>query len=109
MQLLWAAAAVKEKTNKWRSGLVPKTIKDMKNRDLPKPSLKAYACTEWTFDTPKRPNGTDLWATYNPPYKVRLLGVGVTRGPWGEATGCPKPCLTLVPRKRAPEEGQGIA
>ena len=37
---------------------------------LPKPILKDTAFMEWTFwDTLKRPNGTDLWATYNPPKK----------------------------------------
>ena len=34
----------------------------MKDEDLPKPILKAYAFTEWTWDPPKRPNGADLWA-----------------------------------------------
>ena len=37
---------------------------------LPKPILKDTAFMEWTFwDTLKRPNGTDLWVTYNPPKK----------------------------------------
>ena len=30
-------------------------------RVSPFPILRAYAFTEWSFDTPKRPNGTDLW------------------------------------------------
>ena len=43
-------------------GLIPKGYMDMKDKDLPKPILKAYAFTEWTlWDTPKRPNGTDVW------------------------------------------------
>ena len=45
----------------WWWGLVPKGYMDMKNEDLPKPILKAYAFTEWTWETPQRPNGTDLW------------------------------------------------
>ena len=40
--------------------------------DLPKPILKAYAFTEWTFDTPKRPNGTDLWVECNPPNNFEI-------------------------------------
>ena len=49
----------------WWLGLIPKGYMDMKNKDLPKPILKAYAFTEWTrWETPKRPNGTDLWVEY---------------------------------------------
>ena len=40
---------------------------------LPKPILKDTAFMEWTFwDTLKRPNGTDLWVTYNPPKKFEI-------------------------------------
>ena len=42
----------------------------MKDEDLPKPILKAYAFTEWTWDTPKRPNGADLWV--QPPNKWEI-------------------------------------
>ena len=55
-------------------GLAPKVYipGDFKNGDLPKPSLKAYAFTEWTFDTPKRPTGTNLWVECNPPNKFEI-------------------------------------
>ena len=46
----------------WWMGLLPKGyVTHMKDVDLPQPILKAYAFTEWTWDTPKRPNGADLW------------------------------------------------
>ena len=45
---------------------------DMKNEDLPKPILTAYAFTEWTWDTPKHPNGTDLWVQDTHPNKFEI-------------------------------------
>ena len=47
----------------WWAGLIPKPgpPHDYPNAGLPRPLLRAYAFTEWSFDTPKRPNGTDLW------------------------------------------------
>ena len=30
-------------------------------RVSPPPLRRAYAFTEWSWDTPQRPNGTDLW------------------------------------------------
>ena len=57
-------------TSQWWLGLVPKGFipGELANENLPKPILKAYAFTEWTlWDTPKRPNGTDLWVEYNLP------------------------------------------
>ena len=50
-------------------GLIPKPgwPYDSQNAGLPIPLLRAYAFTEWSFDTPKRPNGTDLWAQTSVP------------------------------------------
>ena len=47
----------------WWAGLIPKrtTPYDRQNAGLPIPLLRAYAFTEWSWDTPQRPNGTDLW------------------------------------------------
>ena len=62
-------------TGEWWLGLVPKgyILGELKNGDLPKPILKAYAFVEWTlWDTPKHPNGTDLWVEYNPPNKFEI-------------------------------------
>ena len=58
----------------WWVGLVRTvSVLDLKNRDLPKPILKAYAFTEWTlWDTPKRPNGTDLWVEYDSPNQFQI-------------------------------------
>ena len=45
----------------WWSGLRrPKSVQIPSPQVRP-PLLIAYAYTEWTSDTPKRPNGTDLW------------------------------------------------
>ena len=44
----------------------------MKNENLPKPLLKAYVFTEWSWDTPPRPNGTDLWVEYNLPNQFEI-------------------------------------
>ena len=56
----------------WWWGLVPEgyILGDLKNGDLPKPILKAYAFTEWTWDTPKRPNGTDLWVENGDKFEI---------------------------------------
>ena len=62
-------------TREWWLGLVPKCYipGDLKNENLPKPILKAYAFTEWTLeDTLQRPNGTDLWVEYDPPNKFLI-------------------------------------
>ena len=47
----------------WWAGLIPKPgwPYDSQNAGLPIPLLRAYAFTEWSWDTPQRPNGTDLW------------------------------------------------
>ena len=47
----------------WWAGLIPKPGPpyERQNAGLPIPRLRADAFTEWSFDTPKRPNGTDLW------------------------------------------------
>ena len=47
----------------WWAGLIPTrtTPYDRQNAGLPRPLVRAYAFTEWSWDTPKRPNGTDLW------------------------------------------------
>ena len=47
----------------WWAGLIPKPgwPYDSQNAGLPIPLLRAYAFTEWSWDTPPRPNGTDLW------------------------------------------------
>ena len=47
----------------WWAGLSPKPglPHDRQNAGLPRPVLRAYAFTEWSWDTPTRPNGTDLW------------------------------------------------
>ena len=46
----------------WWSGLIPKhTIGPMPNGNCPTPRLRAYAYTEWSFDDPPSPDGTDLW------------------------------------------------
>ena len=47
----------------WWSGLTPKPKipQDVRNEALPTPLLRAYAFTEWSWDTPQLPNGTDLW------------------------------------------------
>ena len=56
----------------WWKGLVPKGYLkfDMKNEHLPKPILKAYLFSEWTYDTPPVPNGTTLWVEQNPGVEV---------------------------------------
>ena len=54
-------------------GLVPKGyIQNIKNDNLPEPLLKAWAFTEWSWDTPKRPNGTDLWVEHTPPNQFEI-------------------------------------
>ena len=46
----------------WWSGLTPKSdIGPIPNVNLPTPCLRAYVYTEWSWDVPPRPNGTDLW------------------------------------------------
>ena len=56
----------------WWEGLVPNGFLkfDMKNQHLPKPILKAYLFSEWTYDTPQVPNGTTLWVEQNPGVEV---------------------------------------
>ena len=48
----------------WWAGLIPKPgwPYDSQNAGLPLPLLRAYAFTEWSWGTPPRPNGADLWA-----------------------------------------------
>ena len=49
--------------DRWWKGLILRGTmpNDMKNTVLPTPVLTAYAFTEWSWDVPQRPNGTDLW------------------------------------------------
>ena len=61
------------KGHPWWLGLVPKGIVEhMLDMDLPKPVLRAYAFTEWSWDQPKRPNGTDLWVQGNAPNQFEI-------------------------------------
>ena len=55
---------------------------------LPKPILKGTASMAWTFwDTLKRPNGTDLWATHTPPKKFEIWHSPLN---WDEVLGTGK-------------------
>ena len=51
----------------WWIGLTPKgELGQLPNAKVPLHSM-AYAYTEWTFDEPKRANGTDLWVPTGDP------------------------------------------
>ena len=57
----------------WWLGLVPKGyIRNMKKENLPKPLLHNWAFTEWSWDTPKRPHGTDLRVEHTPPNQFEI-------------------------------------
>ena len=64
----------------WWSGLTPKgELGPLPNANVPPPLLMAYAYTEWTFDTPKRANGTDLWVPTEDP---DMWAVNYSRRDW---------------------------
>ena len=58
----------------WWSGLIPKGTAphEMRNTDLPTPVLRAYAYTEWSWDEPQLPDGTDLWVQHNAPNQFEI-------------------------------------
>ena len=56
-------------TGNWYEGL--HLLRDLhghlKNDLVPQPMLRAYAFTEWSWDDPQQPNGTDLWVETSSP------------------------------------------
>ena len=44
----------------------------MRNVHLPVPLLRAYAFTEWSWDEPQLPHGTDLWVQGSTPNKFHI-------------------------------------
>ena len=47
----------------WFSTLTPQgdVRTAIRNTDIPRPFLRGYAFTEWSWDVPQRPAGTNLW------------------------------------------------
>ena len=47
----------------WWTGRCPKPLcpREFQNNNLPQPAYKVYAFTEWSWDFPQSPNGTELW------------------------------------------------
>ena len=83
------------------AGLSPKrtTPHARQNAGLPLPLLRAYAFTEWSWDTPKRPNGTDLWV----PSGAHQLTIWYSQLNWQDVLSASEP------NSRYMGEGQWLA
>ena len=56
-------------------------------RVSPIPLLRAYAFTEWSWDTPQRPNGTDLWV----PNGTHQFSSWYSQRNWRDVLSAPTP------------------